>query len=68
MFTSNKNNLFPKLCDVAYGRINKLEIYGNNWPTPDGTAIRDYVHIMDITDAHLLALDYLKEVNLKLLI
>ena len=58
--TSNKNNLFPKLCDVAHGRINKLEIYGNNWPTPDGTAIRDYVHIMDITDAHLSALDYLQ--------
>ena len=60
-FSNRKtNNLFPKLCDVAHGRLKKLEIYGNDWPTPDGTAIRDYVHIMDITDAHLAALDYLE--------
>lgn len=57
---SNKNNLFPKLCEVAYGISNNLEIYGNDWPTSDGTAIRDYIHIMDITDAHISVLDFLE--------
>ena len=37
----------------------KLLIFGNDWPTPDGTCIRDYIHIMDLADAHISALEYL---------
>ena len=55
----NSNNLFPKLCDVAYGKFDFLEIYGNNWSTRDGTPIRDYIHVMDIAEAHISALDFL---------
>ena len=53
------NNLFPLLCRVAQGKYEKLEVYGNDWPTNDGTGIRDYIHVMDLADAHFLALNYL---------
>tara|TARA_B100000989_G_C19512712_1_gene459957 strand:- start:845 stop:1897 length:1053 start_codon:yes stop_codon:yes gene_type:complete len=53
------NNLFPYICNVAGGHLEKLSIYGNNWNTPDGTCIRDFIHIMDLADAHLAALNYL---------
>lgn len=52
-------NLFPLICDVAAGRREKLIIYGDDWPTHDGTCIRDYIHIMDLAEAHIKALDYL---------
>ena len=42
------NNLFPLICKVASGNKEKIEIFGSDWPTPDGTAIRDYIHIMDL--------------------
>ena len=44
---------------VAQGNISNLKIYGNDWPTQDGTAIRDYIHIMDLAEAHLAALEHL---------
>ena len=53
------NNLFPYICNVANGIYEKLNIYGNDWPTPDGTGIRDYIHVMDLADAHICALNYL---------
>ncbi len=53
------NNLFPYLNQVASGNIKELKIYGNDWPTIDGTGVRDYIHIMDLADAHCLALNYL---------
>jgi len=53
------NNLFPRICRVAKGVDKKLKIYGNDWETPDGTCIRDYIHVMDLADAHISALDYL---------
>lgn len=52
-------NLFPLINQVAIGRLEKLNIYGTNWPTKDGTAIRDYIHVMDIADGHLEAVKYL---------
>ena len=55
------NNIFPYICQVAAGKINKLEIFGSDWPTEDGTCIRDYIHVMDLADAHKSALDYLTE-------
>ncbi len=55
------NNLFPYLCKVASGQYKKLKIFGSNWPTPDGTGIRDYIHIMDLAEAHTSALNFLIE-------
>ena len=57
------NNLFPYLTQVAAGKIEKLTIFGNDWPTNDGTAIRDYIHVMDLAEGHISALKYLIENN-----
>ena len=54
-------NIFPLIVNTAMGFQKELEVYGNDWPTEDGTAIRDYIHIMDLADAHLKILDYLIE-------
>ena len=51
------NNLMPILCQIASGERSALDIYGHDYATPDGTAIRDYVHIEDLAEAHLGALD-----------
>ena len=53
------NNLFPMITDVAIGNRNTLKIFGNDWPTPDGTGIRDYIHVMDLASGHLAALNCL---------
>ncbi len=53
-------NLFPIILKVAKGEKKELSIYGNDWPTRDGTCIRDYIHVMDLADAHLAALKYLE--------
>ena len=56
---SKPNNLFPIICGVANGKFRKLDIFGNDWPTKDGTGIRDYIHVMDVAEAHVLALNHL---------
>ena len=56
----SKNNIFPILNSVASGEIEKLKIYGKNWPTSDGTGIRDYIHVMDLAEGHIKALEYLE--------
>jgi UDP-glucose 4-epimerase len=53
------NNLMPLLCQVAIGKREKLDVYGSDWPTRDGTCIRDYLHVVDLAKAHVSALDYL---------
>tara|TARA_A100001035_G_C27666647_1_gene446353 strand:- start:215 stop:910 length:696 start_codon:yes stop_codon:yes gene_type:complete len=53
------NNLFPQITKVAIGALENIRIFGNDWPTPDGTGIRDYIHVMDLAEGHLLALEYL---------
>jgi len=53
------NNLMPYICQVAAGRREFLSIYGGDYPTPDGTGIRDYIHVEDLAAGHLAALDYL---------
>ena len=53
------NNLFPIICGVANGKFRKLDIFGNDWPTIDGTGIRDYIHVMDVAEAHVMALNHL---------
>lgn len=50
------NNLTPYLAQVAVGRLKELQVYGGDYPTPDGTGVRDYIHIMDLADGHLAAL------------
>lgn len=52
-------NLVPVVLRAAYGRGGPVRIFGTDYPTPDGTAIRDYVHVVDLADAHGRALDYL---------
>jgi UDP-glucose 4-epimerase len=54
-----ESHLVPLVLDVALGRRPSIRIYGNDYPTPDGTCIRDYIHISDLADAHLLALNAL---------
>ena len=53
------NNLFPIICGVVQGKYRQLSIYGNDWPTKDGTCIRDYIHVMDLAESHCNALEYL---------
>lgn len=52
------NNLMPYVTQVAVGRREKLSIYGNDYPTADGTGVRDYIHVVDLANAHLCALNY----------
>jgi len=54
-----ESHLVPLVIDAALKRRPPLEVYGNDYPTPDGTCIRDYVHVTDLAAAHLLALDHL---------
>lgn len=54
-----ETHLIPSALDAAAGRREPLSLFGTDFPTPDGTAIRDYVHVEDLIDAHLLALDRL---------
>ncbi len=51
------NNLMPYLCQVAVGRQPELVVFGRDYPTPDGTAIRDYIHVVDLARGHLHALE-----------
>ena len=53
------NNIFPLILEVASGRRPELEVFGNDWPTPDGTCLRDYVHVMDLSEGHINTLNYL---------
>ncbi len=54
------NNLMPYIAQVASRQRSQLNVFGNDYPTPDGTGIRDYIHIMDLASGHAAALDYLK--------
>jgi UDP-glucose 4-epimerase len=53
------NNLFPLISQVAIGRRPHLQVFGSDWPTPDGTGIRDYIHVMDLAEGHAAALGLL---------
>src|SRR5690242_9245644 len=57
--TPRATHLIKRACQVALGRVPQLDIFGTDYPTPDGTGVRDYIHVADLVDAHLLALDHL---------
>jgi UDP-glucose 4-epimerase len=61
------NNLFPFISQVAIGRLEKLLVFGNDWPTTDGTGIRDYIHVIDLAQGHISALEKLLENNKQIL-
>ena len=52
------NNLMPFLAQVAVGRREALQVFGNDYPTPDGTGVRDYIHVTDLASGHIAALSY----------
>ena len=52
------NNLMPYVARVAEGSLSRVSVYGNDYPTPDGTGVRDYVHVMDLAEGHVAALDH----------
>jgi len=55
------NNLMPYISQVAAGRRKELLIFGNDYPTPDGTGVRDYIHVVDLVHGHIAALDWLRQ-------
>ena len=57
--TGRPNNLVPVLAQVASGRRRTIDVYGDDWPTPDGTGVRDYIHVMDLAEGHICALAHL---------
>lgn len=57
------NNLLPYMLQVAVGRRQQLNIYGADYPTPDGTGVRDYIHVVDLAKGHLKALERLEQVH-----
>ena len=55
------NNLMPYITQVASGRLEKLHIFGNDYDTPDGTGVRDYIHVVDLARGHVCAIKYVAE-------
>ncbi|EOC75454.1 NAD dependent epimerase/dehydratase family protein, partial [Neisseria meningitidis NM3164] len=50
------NNLLPYICQVAAGKLPQLAVFGDDYPTPDGTGMRDYIHVMDLAEGHIAAM------------
>lgn len=57
------NNLMPFITNVAFGKLKTLTVFGSNYDTPDGTGIRDYIHVMDVAEGHFAALNYILNHN-----
>lgn len=55
------NNLVPYIAQVAVGKLEKLHVYGNDYPTPDGTGVRDYIHVVDLAKGHVASLKKLEQ-------
>ena len=51
------NNLMPYISQVGVGRLKQLQVFGNDYQTPDGTGVRDYIHVVDLAQGHLRAVD-----------
>ena len=58
--TPKATHIIKRACQVALGRVGHLDVFGTDYPTPDGTGVRDYIHVSDLATAHLLALDALR--------
>ena len=54
------NNLLPYICKVAIGKLEKLHVFGDDYPTKDGTGVRDYIHVVDLAIGHVKALEYIR--------
>lgn len=59
------NNLLPFITQTAIGKFPELTVFGNDYPTPDGTCIRDYIHVVDLADAHVKGVEFLEKNNPK---
>ncbi len=57
------NNLLPYVSQVAVGRLAQLQVFGDDYPTPDGTGVRDYIHVVDLAQGHVKALEKLKDIS-----
>lgn len=57
------NNLLPYLAQVAVGKLHELSVFGNDYPTKDGTGVRDYIHVMDLAEGHLCALTAIQQLT-----
>lgn len=57
------NNLMPYIAEVAAGQRSELRVFGNDYPTPDGTGVRDYIHVMDLAEGHAAALNFLNHAS-----
>ena len=55
------NNLMPYISQVAVGRLKALRVFGDDYDTPDGTGVRDYIHVVDLAEAHIKALEHIEE-------
>jgi len=55
------NNLMPYMAQVAVGRLDEVTVFGADYPTPDGTCVRDYIHVVDLADGHRLAVEHLAD-------
>ena len=55
------NNLMPYICKVASGELERLSVYGSDYPTKDGSGVRDYIHVVDLADGHLKAIRYMED-------
>ena len=62
------NNLMPYISQVAVGKLEDLSVFGDDYNTPDGTGVRDYIHVVDLANGHLKALDKLESIQVLLLI
>ena len=59
LFRSPETHLIPLILDAASGKRESISIFGTDYPTKDGTCVRDYIHVSDLADAHIRALEYL---------
>lgn len=55
------NNLMPYICQVAIGKHKQVYVFGSDYPTKDGTGVRDYIHVMDLAEGHVAALKHINE-------
>ena len=58
---ATETHLIPLILQVPLGKRDHITVFGEDYPTPDGTCLRDYIHVVDLADAHVLALDYLRQ-------